>query len=396
MRSHVAIIGAGPYGLSTAAHLEHAGIETIVFGETMGAWSRMPSEMLLRSAREATNIGHPGGRMSIEVFGAERGKPVPTPVPLCDFVAYGKWFQERAVPNLDSRLVSEIERMNGAFRLSLSDDSSLDAQAVVVAAGIEPFAYIPPELMGFDAGLVTHSSEHVAFDRFNGQRLLVVGAGQSALEWAVLSAEAGAHVEVLARRRLRFLRGERFDDNSGALHTALYPSLGVGPPGINRIMGSPHVFRRLPQHVATPLARRAVRPAVTTWLKPRLTAVAVTSGVRITAVGQNDHELTVMLNDGSERRADHLIAATGYRVDVTKYSFMSPDLAVSIRRIDGSPWLNQSYESSVPGLHFVGATAARMMGPGMRFVSHSGAAAAAVRQRLAQRRSIFQLSDWPA
>jgi pyruvate/2-oxoglutarate dehydrogenase complex dihydrolipoamide dehydrogenase (E3) component len=396
MRPDVAIIGAGPYGLSTAAHLRHAGIDAVVFGETMGAWSRMPSEMLLRSARETTNIGHPAGQMSIEVFGAERGRPVPTPVPLSDFIAYGKWFQKRAVPVVDERLVSEVERVNGVFRLTLSDDSSLDVRAVVVAAGIQPFAHVPSELTGFDSSLVTHSSEHVAFERFNGQRLLVIGAGQSALEWAVLAAEAGAHVEVLARRRLRFLRGERLDESSGAMHTALYPPLGVGPPGINRIIGSPPVFRRLPQPLAAPLARRAVRPAVATWLRPRLTAVAVTSGVRITAVGQNDHELTVMLSDGSERRADHLIAATGYRIDVTKYSFMSPDLAESVRRIDGFPWLNQSYESSVPGLHFVGATAARMMGPGMRFVSHSGSAAAAVTQRLVQRRSIFQLSDWPA
>jgi len=92
----------------------------------------------------------------------------------------------------------------------------------------------------------------------------------------------------------------------------------------------------------------------------------------------------VMLSDGSERRAEHLIAATGYQVDIWKYGFLSQELIAAIRRVDGFPWLTSSYESSVAGLYFIGATAARMMGPGMRFVSHSGPAAATVKRRVAR------------
>jgi FAD-dependent urate hydroxylase len=378
MKDDVAIIGAGPYGLATAAHLRAAGARVAVFGETMGAWARMPAGMLLRSFREATSIGDPERRLTIGAFAADRGRPIPTPVPLPDFVEYGRWFQSRAVPDVDQRLVQRLDRDGTGFRLTLSDEANVRARAVVVAAGIEPFAYMPDQLTGFDPALVSHSSQHVDFESFSGRRLLIAGAGQSALEWAVLAAEAGARVEVLARRRLRFLRGERLHDRSGALQTLLYPPLGVGPPGLNWLMGNPGTFRRLPSLLSGPLARRSIRPAGAAWLRPRLTAVAVTTGVRIAAVGEGNREVTVMLSDGSERRAEHLLAATGYRVDVAKYAFLSPDLVSAIRRVDGFPWLTSAYESSVRRLYFVGAAAARMMGPGMRFVSHSGSAAAAV------------------
>src|SRR5205085_8075202 len=133
----------------------------------------------------------------------------------------------------------------------------------------EPFAYMPPQLSGLDPAVVSHSSRHMAFDSFAGRRLLIAGAGQSALEWAVLAAEAGAQVEVLARRRLRFLRGERLHARSGAMRTVLYPQLGVGPPGLNLLMGRPGAFRRLPARLSEPLARRSVRPAGAAWRRPR-------------------------------------------------------------------------------------------------------------------------------
>ena len=46
----VAVIGAGPYGLSVAAHLREQSLKVIVFGRPMSFWDRnMPVGMLLRS-----------------------------------------------------------------------------------------------------------------------------------------------------------------------------------------------------------------------------------------------------------------------------------------------------------------------------------------------------------
>jgi FAD-dependent urate hydroxylase len=384
MSVKVAIIGAGPYGLATAAHLRRAGVEPLVLGEAMGAWARMPRRMLLRSFREATSIGDPDRRLTIEHFAADTERVVSTPVPVTDFIDYGRWFQTRVAPDLDRRFTRLVERAPGGFRLVLDDGSEVTARRVVVAAGIEPFAYVPAELRGFNRALVSHSSMHSDFEQFRGRRMLIVGAGQSALEWAVLAREAGADVEVVARRPLRFLRGERLHDQAGVLRALLYPRLGVGPPGVNWVMGRPEAFRRLPRTLADPLAQRAIRPAGAAWLRPRLAAVAVTSGVHVSTVREIGDGLMVVLSDGSERRAEHVMAATGYRVDVSQYPFLSEELIGAIRRIGGFPWLTSSYESSVEGLHFIGAAAAAMMGPGMRFVSHSGPAAAAVTRRIAQ------------
>jgi lysine/ornithine N-monooxygenase len=382
----VAIIGAGPYGLATAAHLAARGIGATVFGETMGAWARMPAGMLLRSFREATSIGDPERRLTLDRFAAETGRVVPTPVPVADFVEYGCWFRDEAVPHVEERLVRQVERDGPRFRLTLADGADVDAAAVVVAAGIEPFAYIPPELTGFEPELVSHSSRHIGFEDFAGKRLLVVGAGQSALEWAALAAEAGAQVEVLTRRPLRFLRGEKLHDRAGVLRMLLYPPLGVGPPGLNWVMGRPFAYRRLPRAFAEPLAQRSIRPAGAAWLRGRLPAVVVTSGVRPAGAESDGGSVVLRLDDRTERKADHLIVATGYRIDISRYDFLSPELVAAIRRVDGSPWLTSGYEASVRHLYFVGATAARMMGPGMRFVSHSGAAAAAVARHVDRER----------
>jgi cation diffusion facilitator CzcD-associated flavoprotein CzcO len=384
LTSPVAIIGAGPYGLATAAYLRGAGIEPLVLGEVMGAWKRMPRGMLLRSFRESTNIGDPESRLTIDRFAEERGRPVSTPVPISDFVGYGRWFQSLAVPEVDGRFAESIERDRNGFRVSLDDGTELTARRVVVAAGIEAFAHLPSELAELDSSLFSHSSLHSDLGVFEGRRLLIVGAGQSALEWGTLAHEAGAEVEIVCRSPLRFLRGERLHDRAGALRALLYPRWGVGPPGLNLIMGRPETFRHLPRRLAVPLAERAIRPAGAAWLRPRLTPVVVTSGTTVQSVRQAGRQVTVALDDGSERQVDHVIAATGYRVDISRYPFLSQDLLSAVQRLDGFPLLTSSYESSLSGLHFVGAPAAGVMGPGMRFVSHSGQAAAAVARQIAR------------
>ncbi len=386
MDTRVAIIGAGPYGLATAAHLRRFGVARLVLGRVMGAWERMPPGMMLRSFRESTSIGDPDGRLTIEDFERERGRAVAAPVPIADFVEYGRWFQARAVPETDGRLVRSLEGDSDGFRLLLDDGAEVSASSVVVAAGIEPFSRLPPELQGVDHGLVSHSSSHSDFTGLRGRRVLVLGAGQSALEWGVLAHEAGAEVEIVCRCRPRFLRGERVHERAGVFRPLVYPRWGVGPPGINWIMGRPEAFRRLPMQTARTLAQRAIRPAGAAWLRPRLSSIRVTTDIGIRGIRGMASQLCVELDDGTERRVDHLIAATGYRIDISRYPFLPPSLVARIDRVDGSPTLTKAYESSVRGLYFVGAPAAASMGPGMRFVSHSGMAAAAVARHLTRAR----------
>ena len=107
----VVIAGAGPYGLSAAAHLRTVkGLEVRVFGEPMSFWDRnMPVGMFLRSNWTATQIADPDGMLSLEAFQAASGVRFSTPVPLDRFIEYGLWFQRQALPDLDQRKIARIE-----------------------------------------------------------------------------------------------------------------------------------------------------------------------------------------------------------------------------------------------------------------------------------------------
>jgi FAD-dependent urate hydroxylase len=375
----VAIVGAGPYALSTAAFLRSAGVEARVFGRVMGFWETMPEGMFLRSFRTATNIADPASERTLSDFEQARGRPIPSPLPIEDFIAYGRWFEQRTVPDVDARLVTSIRREGENFSITLSDAERVGARRVIVAAGIAPFAWRPPEFDGLGPELVSHVSEHRRFDEFGARKVLVVGGGQSALESAALSHEAGAEVEVLARTRvIHFLRGERVYENAGALRSLLYPPFGVGPPGLNLVMGLPGLYRTLPRRLSAPLAHRAIRPAGAAWLRPRLAGVRITLKGSVASVAVSNGGLRARLADGSERRVDHVLLGTGYRVDVRGYRFLDPSLAAALRTSGGYPLLSRFFESSVERLYFLGAVAALSAGPGMRFVSHTGLAAAAV------------------
>ena len=369
--SSVVIIGAGPYGLAAAAHLNRVGVDTLVFGETMSFWERhMPAGMYLRSAWEASQIADPKGPLSLDAYSEATKTPIPAPVPLAAFVAYGHWFQSQVAPDVDRRHVHRLESDNGSFRLSLDDGEVITASRVIVATGIAPFAWRPRRFDALPSQLVSHSSDHTDFARFAGGRVVVVGGGQSALESAALLTEAGADVEVVARAgRLYFLRGGRLRRRLGPLRPVFYPAHDVGPPGLSLLVGSPSLFSRLPRRLQTRMARRAIRPAGADWLPQRTGSVHMTTGRAIIEAAPLQNGLRLRLDDGGVREADHLLLATGFRVDVSRYAFLASTLLDGLRRVDGYPVLGRGLESSIPGLHFVGAPAAWSFGPLMRFVS---------------------------
>ena len=104
--SPVAIIGAGPYGLSAAAYLRAAHVDVHIFGQPMGFWLRhMPAGMWLRSRWEASRIADPTHTYTLDEFQVRCGTHVCEPIPLQDFIAYGQWFQRQVVPDVDPRCV---------------------------------------------------------------------------------------------------------------------------------------------------------------------------------------------------------------------------------------------------------------------------------------------------
>ncbi len=163
----------------------------------------------------------------------------------------------------------------------------------------------------------------------------------------------------------------------------LYAWPDVGPAGVSHLVARPALWRRMPRARQDRLARRAIRPAGAAWLVPRLRDVPIRTGVEIAGAEASAGRVRLRLSDGSEVTADHLLLGTGYRVDVARYAFLARDLVARVDRVDGHPRLTHGYESTVPGLHFVGAPAAWSHGPLMRFVAGADFAARSVTRGVA-------------
>jgi hypothetical protein len=389
----VAVVGAGPYGLSAVAHLKAKGIAARAFGRPMDFWAtKMPAGMLLRSPRPASSISDPVPAYTLEDYEKAVSIPPSAPVPLERFVDYGLWFQQQLSPDLDEREVATVERSEAGFKLTLEDGVTFRCKRVVVAAGIGPFQKIPEVFRSLKEGKqVSHCYSGCDVQSFARKRVIVIGAGQSALECAALLHESGSQVEILARiPGLRWIGGHPWLHNLGPISAALYSKHDIGPAGISRLVASPNLVKRIPLKLRDKIRTRAVRPAGSQWLPPRLERVKVTTGRAVAAVDSTAHQVRLRLDDGSERVADHVLLGTGYQVDISRYSFLSPQLAKSIHTLDGYPVLGSGFRSSVPGLHFVGATAARSFGPLLYFVTGTEFASRELVVSIAKDRSVAQ------
>jgi glycine/D-amino acid oxidase-like deaminating enzyme len=366
----ITVIGAGPYGLSAAAELRAAGANVRVHGSPMSFWMHnMPKGMLLRSPWAASHIGAPNTPLSLDAFERARGRRTTRPVPLSDFVAYGHWFRQMAVPDIDERPVERVDPIDGGFRVQLDDGEHFESRRVVVAAGIAPFAKRPPVFDGLPPELATHSSQHEDLSRFKGERVAVIGRGQSGSEFAVLLHEAGAEVEVIARGRGRGMRWVGRAPHEGIIGRLLFDRTDVGPLMLSHLIARPTLLQRFPAWVHRESVRQALDPGASLWLRPRAGGVVVTSNRQVVEATRASRGVALRLDDGSRRTADHVLLATGYRIDVRLYRFLGPALLARLRRALDHPVLDEGFQSSIAGLHFVGAPAMQSFGPLVRFVS---------------------------
>ena len=210
----------------------------------------------------------------------------------------------------------------------------------------------------------------VGRSEFAGKRVAVIGAGQSALESAALLHEANAEVEVIARQaEFRWIGQHSWLHHMGPISSMLYSSHDVGPLGISRLVAYPKLVSHIPLGIRDKIRTRAVRAAGSRWLPARLTNVKLTLGRSVLEAKAAGDEVALRLDDGSERRVDHVLLGTGYQVDLSRYDFLPQELTRDVRQFDGYPNLASGFRSSVPGLHFIGATAARSFGPLLYFVA---------------------------
>jgi thioredoxin reductase len=387
----VVIVGAGPYGLSIAAHLASSRIRFRIFGQPMSIWQKhMPKGMRLKSEGFASSLSDPQSQFTLRHYCQQEGigySDVGEPVRLENFVAYGLAFQRRFVPNLEEKLIVSLQESRVGFEMQTEDGERVLTRSVVVAVGISYYSYLPPVLAGLPKEAVSHSSEHSDLAAFKGRSVAVIGAGSSALDLAALLHEAGASVQVIARSS-----EIRFQDPPGGKSSftqrLLNPRTGIGS-GMELYFyaNAPHWFRLLPEKLRLDRVRKTLGPAPPWFTKEQVDGkVPFHLGVEIISTEVKNGRPILLLKDaeGNQRtvEADHVIAGTGYKVDLGRLQFLSPALREKIQTTGSAPALSASFESSVPRLYFVGVSSANSFGPVTRFAFGADYTARRISKRL--------------
>jgi len=246
---------------------------------------------------------------------------------------------------------------------------------------------VPPRLAEQLGESITVATGMEDADRYSGKRVLVVGGGQAGLETAGLAAQAGAAVELVTQSTVRWFadREPHYPRGRvrGRLYRLAYPVVGYGPPPLNRLVTMPDLFAKLPERARRSLSARILRSGGSPWLREFVERdVRVSEHNTVEHVERDSGRLVLRLTDGTEREVDHVLIACGYRFDLERLAFLSPELRARIATRNGWPVLDRYFRSSDPNLVFVGYAAERRFGPLSRFVLGADFTATRVSQSL--------------
>jgi FAD-dependent urate hydroxylase len=393
-RVPVAIIGAGPYGLSLAAHLAARNVEHRVFGRPMQFWSQVADaggDRNLRTYCFGTNISTPDPGFTFADYSRPRGLETFEPCSIGHFAAYGHWFQQSNVPWVEPVDVAHVARRADGFTVELADGQRLDADRVIIAIGLTCFAHVPPAIASLPPALALHTSQIASFAAFRGRDIAVIGAGQSALEAAALLHEAGARPQLLVRKgAIYWMNRVRPSRSLWRRLRSPISALGSGPKAW-ALAHFPGAMHHIPDTWRTRLVQKHLPPEGAWWLRERVeNRMPVHVDTTIEEAHKENGRVSLRLRntkDGGERQllVHHVIAGTGYDIDVGRLAFLDPTLRAAIRRLGRAPVLNATFETSVPGLGIIGPASAISFGPLFRFVAGAEYTARVVSAHLASR-----------
>ena len=390
--SDVLVIGAGPFGLSISTHLRHRGVEHTIVGRPMDTWrAHMPLGMFLKSEPYGSAISAATRGYDVATYARLHGFDDYVdrvgPLSLERFLGYADWFTHQLVPDVRDLTVTNVTPQDDGFKVEFAEEAPAFARQVIVATGLLPYTHIPGELSGLPSNLMTHSSVHDRLDQFSGRRVAVIGAGQSALQTGALLVEAGAQVQVVARRR------ELIWEDAVAQVLRL-PDYILRPPSKLcegwgcAFADSPDAFRLLPESVRVRKALTSFGPKGAWWLRDRVEDVVdVLTGHQLRSAEPHGSRVRLQL-DGAKRSSidvDHVIAGTGFRIDVSRLTYLSPEIQTGLTTRGNCPLVNRAGESTIPGMYFAGALTSVSLGPGVRFISGTHQTAPQLARSVARR-----------
>jgi len=364
-RVRLLIIGAGPFGLAMAAYAKHLGIDYLVLGKPMDFWkANMPAGMYLRSACD----WHldPAEVHTIEKFLETRGLSAADvePLSLDFYLSYAQWFQEQKEIHAAPVLVQRLDwnpSEEFAFCVTLDGGEAIAAKHVVIAVGFKYFKHLPRELTErLPAGRWAHTCDLVDFTGLKGRRVLILGGRQSAFEWAALLSEAGAgevHVS------------HRHDSPEFAASDWSWAN-----PLAEAMADNPSWFRSLPQEQKDAISRRMWaegRLKVEPWLKSRVLkeTIKLWPGTQVVKCDElPSGDVAVKLDNGQTLTVDHLILATGYKVEIGQVPFLAQGNVLRKLNVkDGFPVLDNHFQTNLPGLFVTSMAATQDFGPFFAF-----------------------------
>jgi cation diffusion facilitator CzcD-associated flavoprotein CzcO len=369
----------------------------------------MPAEMLLKSGGFASNLSSGSVPFTLEDFCKLTGRryhATQIPISVRDFIAYGKEFARRFVPNLEEQNVASVDREDGLFRVTLASGDSLFARHVIVATGVSLFQYIPADLAHLPKDMVTHTTVHRLFEDFAGQDVTVLGRGASSLNAAAALHEVGSRVTLLTRKFKIHFHETGGDEKRPLLQRLLHPASPLGHSLRSWISSSaPGLMRALPGPVHDLIIYKHLVPAGGATLRERvqgkfpvLLGWTIASAELIEAPNASDRRIRLALTnaegDTREHITSHIIAGTGFRMDMNRYRFLNNAVRAGIDcRRDGAPVLSSKFETSVKGLSMIGPVAHSSFGPLLRFAAGSEFAATQVTKHLVRSLAKHQPSE---
>lgn len=385
----VAIIGAGPYGLSLAAHLRARGVKYRIFGDPMRFWRDMPVGVNLKSLAFATNIAVPKRGYAFPQWCVDHGLEDFEPCTMQSFASYGCEMQRRFVPDVEEIFVTNVVMRNRKFEVTLASGERFCSRKVAVCTGLSGLAHVPSVLRNLGQDRMRHTFDISDYSEFRNKTVAVIGAGASAIEAGALVHEAGGSSEVFVRGQEAVFHG-RAPRVRPLWERIKNPTTVLGTSRRSWVLQQlPLLVHLLPRERRTRFVKGYLGPASPWWIQDRvLGKVPIHGRHELIEAGSSGNRVQLKFRDGEgHTRAvdvDFVIAGTGYDVDVARLAYLDPEMVRRIHRVERSPALNIHFESSVPGLHFIGPLSFMCFGPLFRFVAGAEVAAPRLARRFSR------------